>query len=76
MARIAGAARIARDRGAAAKRPTIAGGYGMTALFRLFIWLVVLGGITVGSMLAVTFLVEPTPREIVIEVPPSKFHKP
>lgn len=48
----------------------------MTALFRLFIWTVALGALAVGAMLAVTFLVEPTPRDIVVEVPPARFHKP
>lgn len=47
----------------------------MTALFRLFIWLVVLAGLGLGSMLALVYLVEPTPREIVVDLPATKLRR-
>ena len=44
----------------------------MPTLFRFLVILAVLAGLVGGAMVALAYLVEPTPREITVTIPPSR----
>ena len=47
----------------------------MPSLLRLLIAVLVIGGVAYGIVYALANFVTPTPREIVVTVPPDKFLK-
>lgn len=47
----------------------------MLAIVRLFVILAVLATLVLGSMLALSELVEPEQRDVVVTVPPTKFNR-
>ena len=47
---------------------------GMPSLFRLLFTLAVLAGLVYGGMLALTLLVEPSPREMTVKIPAKRLN--
>lgn len=46
----------------------------MPSLFRFLILIGILAGIGYGTMLALAFLVEPTPREMTVRIPSERMN--
>jgi hypothetical protein len=47
----------------------------MPSLLRFLMVIGIIGGVVYGGMYLLVILVKPTPREITVSVPPSKFLK-